>query len=214
VFEPSVKQTTINWRIYSLVQAGIISRIGRGKYTLGKDRIFLPLISSSLKKTYTKLHNQFPYLHICIWNTSAINEFMLHQPGIFFTIVEVERDAVDGVFYFLKASRQNVLLNPSAEIFSRYADQQKDTLVVRSLVSEAPTQKVNAVQTTTLEKLLVDIFCDESIFSAQQGSEMSTIFREAYSRYTVHENRMMRYADRRNKKTELEKFLNNFIILQ
>ena len=38
--------------------------------------------------------------------------------------------------------------------------------------------------------MLVDIFCDELIFSAQQGSEMKTIFLEALSKYSVNENRM------------------------
>ena len=48
--------------------------------------------------------------------------------------------------------------------------------------------------------MLVDVFCDDVIFSAQQGSEMRTLFKEALSKYSVNENRMLRYADRRRKK--------------
>tara|TARA_R110000868_G_scaffold240563_1_gene495027 strand:- start:121 stop:366 length:246 start_codon:yes stop_codon:yes gene_type:complete len=55
--------------------------------------------------------------------------------------------------------------------------------------------------------MLVDIFCDNVIFSAQQGAEMRTIFKEVFSKYTYNESRMYRYADRRRKKESFK--LNN-----
>jgi hypothetical protein len=56
--------------------------------------------------------------------------------------------------------------------------------------------------------MLVDIFCDDVIFAAQQGSEMRTIFQEAFKKYTINESRMMRYADRRRKKENFREYLN------
>ena len=56
--------------------------------------------------------------------------------------------------------------------------------------------------------MLVDVFCDSIIFDAQQGSEMKMIFKESFKKYTVNENKMLRYADRRRKKKELNKYLN------
>ena len=44
--------------------------------------------------------------------------------------------------------------------------------------------------TITIEKLLVDIFSDEVLFAAQQGGEMERIFREAFEKYTINENKM------------------------
>ncbi|WP_425342600.1 DUF6577 family protein [Lunatimonas salinarum] len=32
---------------------------------------------------FKKLASEFPFVSICIWSTSVINEFMLHQPGRF-----------------------------------------------------------------------------------------------------------------------------------
>jgi hypothetical protein len=132
---------------------------------------------------------------------------MLHQPGRFYTLVEVERDAIENVFYLLRESRQHLFLDPSPQVLSLYASGQKETTIVKALVSEAPTQKVNGVQTVTVEKLLVDIFCDETVFASQQGGEMELIFREAFGRYTVHESRMLRYADRRRKKEAFDDYL-------
>ena len=207
-FEPKVKATTVNWRVYSLVQSGVLSRIGRGKFTLGERKNFVPQISSGLKKLYGKLRKQFPYLQICTWHTSLINELMLHQPGRFHTLVEVEKDAMEPVFFFLKENKTNVFLDPTTDILSRYASGEKETTIVKSLVSEAPMQIVQDVQTITIEKMLVDIFCDETVFAAQQGGEMQNIFKEAYNRYTINESGMLRYADRRGKKKSFDKYLN------
>ncbi len=207
-FEPKVKATTVNWRVYSLVQSGVLSRIGRGKFTLGERKNFVPQISPDVKKLYGRLRKQFPYLQICTWHTSLINELMLHQPGRFHTLVEVEKDAMEPVFFFLRENKTNVFIDPTTDILSRYASGEKEITIVKSLVSEAPMQTVQEVQTITIEKMLVDIFCDETIFAAQQGGEMQNIFREAYNRYTINESGMLRYADRRAKKKIFDKYLN------
>ena len=54
----------------------------------------------------------------------------------------------------------------------------------------------------------MDIFTDEIVFAAQQGSEMQFIFKAAFDRYTINENRMLRYADRKRKKEVLDNYLN------
>jgi hypothetical protein len=61
-FEPTAKATTINWRVYALLQSGVHSRVGRGKLTLGKSRIFILLLTTRIKNIYTRLHKQFTNL--------------------------------------------------------------------------------------------------------------------------------------------------------
>ena len=87
-------------------------------------------------------------------------------------------------------------------------------MIIKSLVSEAPIQNVKGINTAPLEKMLVDVFCDDVLFSAQQGGEMRTLFREALNKYSVNENRMLRYADRRRKKESLTKYLNSITNLR
>jgi len=190
-----------------LVQMGILNRIGRGKFTLGGHKLFIPEISNTIKSLHNKLERVFPYLKICLWNTSIINEFMIQQPGRFYLMVEVEKDAVQSVFFFLKEARYSVFIEPTKEIIEKYIPDEKETLIVKSLVTEAPLQKIEGINMVTIEKMLVDIFCDKIIFSAQQGSEMRTIFKEALNKYTVNENRMLRYADRRRRKERFSDYL-------
>lgn len=190
------------------MQSGVFSRVGRGKFILGERRNFIPEISLKIKSIHKELEKQFPYMQSCIWNTSILNELMIHQPGRFYTLVEVNREATGSVFYFLKDKMKNVFLEPSSDILSLYASSEKEVIIIKSLVSEAPLQKIKGLPTITIEKLLVDIFCDETIFAAQQGGEMQTIFRNAIEKYSINENKMIRYADRRGKKEAFIIYLN------
>ena len=136
---------------------------------------------------------------------------MVHQPGRFYILIEVEKDAAQSVFFSLKEAKYSVFVEPTKDLIEKYIPDEKETLVVKSLVTEAPLQKTDGIITVTLEKMLVDIFCDDVIFSAQHGSEMRTIFMEAISKYAVNENRMLRYANRRRKKESFTKYWNSIL---
>lgn len=195
-----------------MVQMGVLQRIGRGKFTLGEGRNYIPEISSPTKSIYRKLKTEFPYANLCVWNTSALNEFMLHQPNQFYCLVETDRETTDSVFYFLRdsgsyRSKKSVFVEPTKDILEKYLFREKEVFIVKPLVSEAPTQNVNGIETATIEKMLVDIFCDDVVFAAQQGAEMRTVFKEAFAKYTINQSKMLRYADRRRRKESLGKYL-------
>lgn len=211
-FEPDIRQTTINWRIHSLVQKGVLCRIGRGKFKFGENKHFVPEISSKIKSVYNKLKKEFPYLDICIWNTSVINEFMLHQHGLFYLITEVEKEATQSVFYFLKDLKYPVFIEPTTDILEKYLPLDNEAVIIKPLVTEAPIQNINGFNTISIEKLLVDIFCDDVVFSAQQGAEMRIIFNEAFSKYTINQSKILRYANRRRKKESFQEYLNSIQI--
>jgi len=206
-FDRNIKQTTINWRIYQLVKKGVLKRISRGKFAFGEGRRYIPEVSAKMTSINKKLKAKFPYINICIWNTSALNEFMTHQPGYFYTLVEVDREAIEPVFYYLKDLKYQVFINPTQDILEKYMPKDKEVIILKPLISQAPLLNIKGVKTTTLEKMLVDVFSDKILFSAQQGSEMRTIFKNAFDKYTVNRSSMLRYSDRRRKKEQLKKYL-------
>lgn len=187
---------------------GIVNRIGVGKFNISKTNIYIPEVTKRIKLFNTILKRQFPFITFCFWQTSLFNEFMVHQPGKFNFLIEAERSSIESVFFYLKEKKYSVFLEPTEEIIDKYFPDDKEPIIIKSLVTEAPTQNVNGVNTVTIEKILVDVFCDNIIFSAQQGSEMVNIFKSAYDKYTINENRMLRYADRRRMKENLNIFLN------
>ncbi|MEX1001800.1 MAG: DUF6577 family protein [Crocinitomicaceae bacterium] len=207
-FEDQVKRSTVDWRIYELNKQGVLHRIARGMYSLAETNTYVPNVSRSLKYLYGSIHKQFPYVNICLWTTKWLNEFMVHQPFHFYTILEIEKEVMESVFYSLKDQGKEVFLDPSEEVLDKYVANADEPIILTGLTTESPTQEVNKVITTTLEKMLVDIYCDEKLFGAQQGAELERIYKSAFEKYTISEPKLLRYANRRNKKEEIAELIN------
>jgi len=205
--EQEISQSAIHFRIHQLVKKGVLHRTGRGRYSLQRLSNYIPETTKEIAILHKTIQKEFPFIDLCIWRTSIINEFMIHQPGLFLTLVETERDTIDSLFYFLKEKKYPVLAEPTEEIMDKYLPWDKEPVILTPLVTEAPTLQVDNIITVSLEKMLVDIFCDNVIFSAQQGNEMDTIFIKALSTYAVNQSKMVRYADRKGRKEELRKYL-------
>jgi predicted transcriptional regulator len=213
-----IKQSAIKTRISRLIKQGTISRIGRGKYILGQEKKYKPQIDIKIKRISKKIKSEYPDLQFCIWHTSWISQFMVHQPTIQYTIIETESDSdqrtlySETIFRYLQANYKNVFHKPDKETMQNYVSEHNDSLIVLPLVSEAPIQNITNITTITLEKMMVDIFCDEKIFVAQQGNEMAAIFTEAFNKYTINKSKLLRYAARRTKRKELENYLESLQI--
>ena len=207
--EPGISQTAINWRIQQQLQKGVLRHIGRGHYGFGEAVHYLPKMPPFLVKIHKQLRGHYPYLDFCLWNTRQFNEFMVHQPGRFFTLVETDRESMEFVFDFLQERHKTLFLNPGRAEAEKYLSLAENAIVVRPLVSEAPIQNRDGVPTTTLEKLLTDGFCDSYLFAAQQGEDLEIIFNHAFQKYTINLNRLYRYASRRKRKKAIIEFLND-----
>jgi hypothetical protein len=204
----ALKASTVNWRIYSLIHSGVLDRVSKGKFRVGKSRNWQPEITPRISTIHKKLKKQFPYLTICMWNNAVFNEFMVHQLFKYYILVEVEKDAMESVFFYLKDSKFNVALNPDKDFLYLYFSGLHECIIVKPLISEAPLQILDDMQVQSIENLLVDVFCDDQVFAAMQGTEMQNIFKGAFSKYSVHIDRLFRYANRRGRKKKLLTYLN------
>lgn len=204
---PNWSDNTINAYLHLLKKRGIIHNLSRGNYTLGKVETFNPQINDQLRKIASLIHKTYPFVNYCVWNSAWLNDLMRHQPFKNFTIVEVEKVASEQVFNQISNSFQNVFINPDDNFFDRYISTFDKVIIVKNLNSEAPTIKTNDLTIPSIEKILVDILIDISLFAAQQG-ELSFIFRAAFDKYDINELKMKRYAARRNREEELERMIN------
>lgn len=208
--EPELKETTFRWRIYHLKNKQIITTISRRLFTLSFKPVFKPDVEATGRKIFLKIEKQFPSLKLCIWSTKIVNEFMLHIPGKFLTILQVEKEALEPVYSFLKDQKiRNIFIEPEEKEIERYLYETETAIVLLPIVSKSPTQKVNEVTTTTLEKLIVDLYCDKKLLVAYQGSEFAHIINNAYKRYSIDFTKLFNYAKRRRKESELEEFFSN-----
>ena len=92
-------------------------------------------------------------------------------------------------------------------MFDHYISNIGDPIIVKQLVSEAPTEMEKKIRIPALEKLLVDMLIDKEIFAAQQG-ELEEIYASAFDRYEINIPKMKRYALRRNRENKVSKIIN------
>jgi DNA-binding Lrp family transcriptional regulator len=201
--EPLTPHTTINWRIYKLVQLGVLKRVGKGLYQLGESKIFIPATNGKMQKIETLLKDTFPFAAYCQWDLSLMNSFLHHLINFNILFVDVEKDAVDAAYNALREKFTKVMAVQNLyDELSNF----KDYIIVRPLVSEAPIQKIGKIYTATLEKILVDLAVDKE-FMLFQGSEIYAIFESVFEQYTINQNTLLRYASRKNKRKEIEKII-------
>jgi hypothetical protein len=210
-FQPTIPASTVNWRVYELVKTGILERTGRGRFIIGSGTPFSLPVRPSLAKLSAKIKAAFPYTQYCVWESDIIRGFQQHLSFSKFILVDVEKDATQAIFDFLKDLYPSVWLKPDPATIDRYILAGKESIIVRHLISEAPLQTNSNTPTITIEKMLVDLFTDNE-FEYLRGQELRRIFDNAWDRYSVNLNKLLRYAARKGQREELEAFLeeNNF----
>ncbi len=204
---PELKKSTINVYLSRLKKEGLIKNPSRGIYALKEKKAYSPIIDSNLKRLFNKVKKDYPFVGFCIWDTKWLNEFMRHQPFKFYTVIELDKDVTESVFYALKEQGKQVYIEPDAETFNLYISNSEDVIILKHLISEAPLQEIDKITLPTLEKLLVDMTIDTKVYAAQQG-EIEFIYANAFEKYEVNKNKMKRYAYRRNRENEIENLTN------
>jgi len=89
---------------------------------------------------------------------------------------------------------------------------EQDVVVVKPLISRAPLKKVGQIVFPELEKILVDIFCDQHQFYIYGGQEMIYVFENAFNHYHINFSSMYAYAARRGKKVLLKEFIEENVL--
>ncbi|MDD4192520.1 MAG: hypothetical protein PHI28_14400 [Mangrovibacterium sp.] len=102
-------------------------------------------------------------------------------------------------------SSKRVYLIPSLTEFERHINT-NEVIIVRPLISEAPLQLVDGINTPAIEKILVDIVGDVE-FSFLQGVEMNYVYNTIFEKHNVNKNKLLRYASRRGRKPVVEELI-------
>lgn len=204
--DPSLSDATIRWRVHNLIQEGVLSRTGHGVYQLARQKEYLPELSARVKKINKFITRNYPTAAYCTWDSGMINEFAQHISGYTFILVDIERDVAESSYHRLKEEFKGIFYRPSETLINDVLPDFQLPIIVRHLITESPLNKVENMVTVSLEKLLADVFCDVE-FQFLAGAERRSIFNNAYYKYTVNENKLLRYAARKGRRADLEKYL-------
>lgn len=196
--------------IQKMVAKKQLVKVGGDAYEIAESqkKVFRTEASLAEKKLYSFLKQNFPFAQLCAWNVKELAYFTQHVPTVNFVIVEAEKDVVDAIADRLnEPDKRIVLKNPSLETME-YFSSSKKIIVVKNLVSQGPLDKTDELNAPRLEKILVDILCDDEFYFLR-GMETVYVYQKAFDLYDINVKALKRYAGRRNKLKEVESLLAN-----
>lgn len=208
----TVSSNAVSIQLNRLVKNHELIRLERGVYGLPKSSqtTFVGTINEEMKQLSQKIKQGFPFIEYCVWSSQDIVPFMHHVPNLNYIYVDVEREVAESVFDLLNNNQaKRMFLCPNRNEFNRYIVG-TEAIIVRTLVSEAPLQMVSGVNIPTIEKILVDVVGDVE-FDFLQGAETTYFYRNVIERHYIHRSKLLRYATRRGRRTEVEQFINNAV---
>ena len=204
----NLTDSALRKRIYLLKNAGIITSVKSGYYTVEQDPVFSPHPDDTILKIVRLFSSRYNYnIDYCIWSSGWVHDFMIHQPFKYLYLFETEKDVLEEVFFLFKDNNLNAFLQPDKSTLTKYALESKNPVVILPLVSRSPDIEIKKIKYPVLEKILVDMFFDSNTFFYYQGQELINIFTEAFKTYHIDYSKLLNYAERRKQKTKLIEFL-------
>ncbi len=205
-----ISKVTLSWYLRELVKDNALFKIGRGIYTMTKIRTseYSPRISTKSLKVAKALAKAFPFITVSVFDGNNIADLQHHRSTNNIHYIEVDRDAMESVFHYIKQKGYVAYLNPNKDFTYENIDISKEAFIVKPLISESPLLTVQNVRTPKLEKILVDILCNDDM-DYLHGNEWNRIFENANKMYLINRTAMLRYASRRNTKAAIEKAIEN-----
>lgn len=206
-YDPELNKNTFRWRVHALKTQGLINTIKRGVYVTWTKKDFNPALGKKLTQLFSRVQKQYPYSDMCIWETSWLNNFMVHQAFSSNVILEIDKDSAPAVFAFLQELRRDVYLNPSKHEVDNYIIYSQNNIIVKNLIVTSPLKETQGIVIPTIEKIMVDIFADEDLFVTYQGAELKNIYQEMFRTFNINRSTLKQYANKRHVKNNLISFL-------
>ena len=191
-----------------MLKTGTLVRVGRDAYAIptGKELpIYIPAYSDEAKKLIVTVEQAFPIVRFTVFETVLMNDFVNHLIAQNTIFLQVDKDISLYLFRFLQETGyRNLLYKPSKKDLDLYWA--KGCIIVKDLVSESPLLKTDP-HSICIEKMLVDMLCDKLICGTYSKAEFPSIMEQAFGRYQIDRHKLLRYARRRNKETEIKELL-------
>ena len=199
-----MSRAVLNAYLAKLVDQGKLERIGRGLYGSAADRSrFEPDLGEKAVGLYNWLKSKFPLVNMCVYEGLWLSPLMHHLANNRAIYIEVEKAASEYAFHALQDEGLTVFYRPGKTEMYKYVNLGSAPVIVKNLVSEAPLQERGNVKIPTLEKLLVDLYCDVD-FDYICGAEFWHVMHNA-RRYLMNTSTMFRYAARRSAAEEIKR---------
>ena len=199
-----MNEAAIYKRINKLLDSGVLVRIGQGLYCFSDKRKYDYSFEEPISyQVLDVLNKSFPNnLEYIVYESTILNEFLNHLLAHSVTIIEVPKNYAEDIFWALQESGfKDVMLNPTSDERYKY----NPSIIIKNMVTKAPIKlKEHKI---TIEKLVVDIICDNLLNQFYEGAEKQRMIKEIFDKYAVKYDSVKNYAKRRKAFDELIKYI-------
>ena len=199
-----MNEAAIYKRINKLLDNGTLVRIGQGLYCFSDKKKYDYSLEEPISyQVVDILKKSFPNnLEYIVYESTILNEFLNHLLAHSVTIIEVPKNYAEDIFWALQEHGfKDIMLNPTSDDRYKY----NPSIIIKNMVTKAPIRlKEHKI---TVEKLVVDIVCDNLLNQFYEGAEKQHMIEEAFDKYAVKYDSVKNYAKRRKAFDELIKFI-------
>ena len=198
---------TVIWNVNDLVRQGKAVRFGRGVYGCISKAQFKPIIGEAAKRACALLYEKFRYLDVTVTDSGVLGQFMVLQPFSTVVVIEAKKSATGAVLSALRKEGVDAYAKKDYRSLERYVSSSQPFVIRPELSVNPNLPRDKNVRAANLEKMLVDLICDEDIYGQYQGEELQNIYRNAIDVYAVNYSQMLKYAAARKKKAAVLEML-------
>ena len=198
---------TIIWNVNDLIKQGKAVRVGRGAYSFIKKSPFVLTLSDQCVNVCSIIKVNFKYLKITVTDTSCLNQFMNLQPFTSIILIETKKVAVDAVISTLRNNQIESFAKKDFLRMEKYNRSAQIVLVGPERITNPTLKCEENICYANLEKILVDLACDERLYGQYQGTELENIFKNSSEKYAINYSQMLKYALARKRRPQIEALL-------
>ena len=191
-FFPAYSANSCNWVIGVLVERNLLHPLGNSCFCKAKEPWSFNL-EKSVDRIRQKLIDEFPLSDIAIIDSKLVNELSNMDGGEDFILIEIsKRDLFPCYMRIRELTKRDVLLTPTEHELSYYL--KPGSIILKPLFSKSPCR---ADGLFSLEKLLVDLYCNKTFLSLYQGVDFEPSLKMLLDTKNVNLITCINYAKRR-----------------
>lgn len=205
---PDLSPNTISWRINQLKKDQFIQQVGRGLYSFEFKPEYQPEISLKTKRVYNRI-KPLCQSALSVWDTQMLDAIIGIRSDKHWMFFATAKEDLESLFDQMLDFSKQVFLQPDKEVINRYMMPLNEAIILTPLISETPLEKSGDYFTPTIEGILVNAWLAFDNYLAPSGYDIKELYQSAFSKYNINQSKLLRFSTRRDKRTEIEKFIKN-----
>jgi hypothetical protein len=202
------KRTTAYAYLSRLEKEGILTRIGYGRYKVGRATLAEPRLTPRMKSIGRLIREKIPFGDFVIWDMENLAEFSHYAIGRNVVFIEAGGDLVSKIGDALLEQGIRPMIEPTKEELGKLFTYFEEPVLILKRREVYATERVDNLLVPRFERMLVDLY----FLITRMGfpfppDELGRILYNVLRDRALNLDRLKKYASRRGLKEEISLLL-------